>query len=173
MLQTPHDLPTTVAVCALNTVTSWLSTRISAFFECALRASNPSQAKTCQKIRYSSRTATADDHARQPRSCDAAGHRRGRPVRHPQVTVSPGATLIDALLVMDATGLRHLPVMDGNHCVGLLTDTDIQHQLVAQDLLSPRRARQLTAEQVCRRPAPVVLVRSTDPAGLPGGCRTV
>lgn len=77
------------------------------------------------------------------------------------VTVSPGATLIDALLVVDATGVRHLPVMDGNRCVGLLTDTDIQHQLVAQGLLSPRRARQLTAEQVCRRPAPVVPVRST------------
>jgi hypothetical protein len=39
---------------------------------------------TCRKIKYSSRTATTDDHARPPRSSDAAGHRCGWPVRHPQ-----------------------------------------------------------------------------------------
>ena len=66
-----------------NTATSWRSTRISAFVEYALRASSPSQARTCQKIRYSSRSATADDPARQPQSSDAPSHRRGRPVRHP------------------------------------------------------------------------------------------
>jgi hypothetical protein len=41
-----------------NTATSWRSTRISAFFDRALRASSPSQAMTCRKIRYNSRTAT-------------------------------------------------------------------------------------------------------------------
>ena len=46
-----------------NTATSCRSTRISAFFDCALRASSPSQAMSCRKIRYSSRTATVDDHA--------------------------------------------------------------------------------------------------------------
>jgi hypothetical protein len=35
-------------------------------------------------IRYNSRTATTDDHARWPLSSDAAGHRPGWPVRHPQ-----------------------------------------------------------------------------------------
>jgi hypothetical protein len=44
-----------------NTVTACLSTRISTFLDCALRASSPSQAITCRKIRYSSRTATIDD----------------------------------------------------------------------------------------------------------------
>jgi hypothetical protein len=70
-----------------NTATSWRSTRISAFFDFALRASSPSQARICRKIRYSSRSATADDHARRSPSTDAAGHRCGRPVRHPQVQV--------------------------------------------------------------------------------------
>lgn len=42
-----------------------------------LRASSPSQAMSCRKIRYSSRTATTGDHARRPLSSDAAGHRRG------------------------------------------------------------------------------------------------
>jgi hypothetical protein len=68
-----------------NTVTSGRSMRISALFDCALRASSPSQAVNCRKIRYSSRTTTTDDHGPRPRSSDAAGHRRGWPVRHPQV----------------------------------------------------------------------------------------
>jgi hypothetical protein len=84
--RTPLDPPSTVAACSpggATRATSWRSTRISALFECALRASNPSQAETCRKIRYSSCTATADDHARRPRSYDAAVHRCERPVRHP------------------------------------------------------------------------------------------
>jgi hypothetical protein len=67
-----------------NTATSYRSTRISAFFDCALRASSPSQAMSCRKIRYSSRTATVDDHARWPLSRDVAGRRPGWPIRHPQ-----------------------------------------------------------------------------------------
>jgi len=61
----------------------WRNTRISAFLDCALRASNPSQARLSRKIRYSSRTATTDDAPQLP-SSDAAGHRYGWPVRHPQ-----------------------------------------------------------------------------------------
>jgi len=55
-----------------------------AFFDCALRASRPSQAMICRKIRYSSRTAATDDRAQRPLARDAAGHRHGWPVRHPQ-----------------------------------------------------------------------------------------
>jgi hypothetical protein len=43
-----------------NTATSCRNTRISTFFDCALRASSPSQAMTCRKIRDNS-TATTDD----------------------------------------------------------------------------------------------------------------
>jgi hypothetical protein len=45
-------------------------------FDCAPRASSPSQARACRKIRYSSRTATTGDYARPSLSSDAAGHRR-------------------------------------------------------------------------------------------------
>lgn len=77
------------------------------------------------------------------------------------VAVSPGTTLIEALQVMDFTGVRHLPVIERSRCVGLLTETDIQRQLIAQGLLSPQRAKRLTAGQVCRRPAPAIPLRST------------
>ena len=46
-----------------HTATSWRRMRISAFSIVRCRASSPSQAMTCWKIRYSSRTVTADDHA--------------------------------------------------------------------------------------------------------------
>jgi hypothetical protein len=59
-----------------NTATSWRSRRISAFLDCVLRASSPSQARICRRIRYNSRTATTGDHARRPPYSDAAGHRR-------------------------------------------------------------------------------------------------
>jgi hypothetical protein len=48
-----------------NTATSCRRTRISAFFDRELRASSPSQATRCRKTRYSNRSATAGDHARQ------------------------------------------------------------------------------------------------------------
>lgn len=46
-----------------STATSWRSTRISAFFDRELPASNPSQAMSSRKIRYSNHSATAGDHA--------------------------------------------------------------------------------------------------------------
>lgn len=77
------------------------------------------------------------------------------------VAVLPSTTLIGALRVMDAAGVRHLPVVEGNRCVGLLTETEMLRQLVAHGLPQPRHAMQLTAGDVCRRPAPAVPVRST------------
>jgi CBS domain-containing protein len=77
------------------------------------------------------------------------------------VAVLPSTKLIEALRVMDAAGVRHLPVVEGNRCVGLLAETDMLRQLVAHGLPQPRCAMRLTAGEVCRRPAPVVPVRST------------
>jgi CBS-domain-containing membrane protein len=77
------------------------------------------------------------------------------------VAVLPGTRLIDALRVMDSAGVRHLPVVEGNRCVGLLAETDMLRQLVTQGLLLPRCRMRLTAGEVCRRPAPVVPVWST------------
>jgi CBS domain-containing protein len=77
------------------------------------------------------------------------------------VAVLPGTRLIEALRVMDAAGVRHLPVVEGNRCVGLLAETDMLRQLIAQGLLRPRSAMRLTAGDVCRRPAPMVSRQST------------
>lgn len=77
------------------------------------------------------------------------------------VAVLPATRLIDALRVMDSAGVRHLPVMEGDRCVGLLAEIDMLRQLVTQGLLRPRCTMRLTVGQVCRRPAPVVPVWST------------
>jgi CBS domain-containing protein len=77
------------------------------------------------------------------------------------VAVLPGTRLIDALRVMDSAGVRHLPVIEGNRCVGLLAEIDMLRQLVMQGLLRPRCTMRLTVGEVCRRPAPVVPIWST------------
>lgn len=77
------------------------------------------------------------------------------------VAVSPGTALIEALRVMDSAGVRHLPVVDGGRCVGLLTEVEMLRQLVAQGLVRPESPAWLTAGQVCRRPAAVVSVWAT------------
>jgi CBS domain-containing protein len=77
------------------------------------------------------------------------------------VAVLPGTRLIDALRVMDSAGVRHLPVVEGNRCVGLLAEIDMLRQLVTQGLLRPRCTMRLTVGEVCRRPAPVVPVWCT------------
>jgi hypothetical protein len=50
---------------------------------------------TCRKTRYSSRSATTDDQAQRPLPSDAAGHRHGWPVRHPQVGTAMRPPLSD------------------------------------------------------------------------------
>ncbi len=44
---------------------------------------------------------------------------------HP-VTIGYSARLLDAALLMRRSGLRHLPVVDGDRLVGILTDRDLQ-----------------------------------------------
>jgi CBS domain-containing protein len=77
------------------------------------------------------------------------------------VAVSPGMALIEALRVMDSAGVRHLPVVEGTRCVGLLTEVDMLRQLVTHALVQPESTARLTAAEVCRRPAPVVPVWAT------------
>jgi CBS domain-containing protein len=77
------------------------------------------------------------------------------------VAVSPGMALIEALRVMDSAGVRHLPVVEGTRCVGLLTEVDVLRQLVTHALVQPESTARLTAAEVCRRPAPVVPVWAT------------
>ena len=44
----------------------------------------------------------------------------------PPVTVEPSTLLLDAALMLRASAIRHLPVVDQGRLVGLLTDRDIQ-----------------------------------------------
>lgn len=77
------------------------------------------------------------------------------------VAVGPDMPLIDALRVMDAAGVRHLPVVEGGRCVGLLAEVDMLRQLVAHGVVRPGSTALLTAEEGCRRPSPAVPVRAT------------
>ncbi len=80
------------------------------------------------------------------------------------VAVGPGMALIDALRVMDSAGVRHLPVVEGGRCVGLLTEIDMLRRLVARGLVRPGSSARLTAGEVCRQPAPVTVLGAA--AGL-------
>ena len=42
------------------------------------------------------------------------------------VTIGPSARLLDAALLMRRSGMRHLPVVDGDRLLGILTDRDLQ-----------------------------------------------
>jgi len=44
----------------------------------------------------------------------------------PATTISQDSRLIDAALLLRRTGIRHLPVVDGERLVGIITDRDIQ-----------------------------------------------
>src|SRR5918911_2346460 len=72
------------------------------------------------------------------------------------IAVLPGTALVEALQMMNSAGVKHLPVMEQDRCVGLLSEIDMLRQLVTQELLRPGLTARLTAGQPCRRPAPVV-----------------
>jgi CBS domain-containing protein len=52
----------------------------------------------------------------------------------PVKSISHKARLLDAALVLRSKGIRHLPIVDGDHLVGIITDRDIQR--FAPSLLS-------------------------------------
>ena len=80
------------------------------------------------------------------------------------VAVLPGTRLTDALRVMDSAGVRHLPVVEGDRCVGRLTEIDMLRQMVTQGLLQPRCTMRLTAG-----PGETVRIRGRSTARAPGG----
>ena len=41
------------------------------------------------------------------------------------LTVSPRTTVADARRLMEAEGFRHLPVVDGNRLIGIISDRDV------------------------------------------------
>lgn len=61
-------------------------------------------------------------------------------------TLAPGATLGDALAVMGKHGIRHLPIVENNRIVGLISERDVKMALgpdsMSMDLdqIDPRQA---------------------------------
>lgn len=77
------------------------------------------------------------------------------------VAVVPSTVLVDALRVMNSAGVRHLPVVEDDRCVGLLAEVDVLRRLVAQGLVRPGPTSRLTAGAICRRPAPAIAAHDT------------
>lgn len=73
-------------------------------------------------------------------------------VSHLVLAVDPDVDAITALRLMRDNRVRHLPVINGNHCVGLLTDRDV---LLALAVL-PTSAAVPTVGPLCHGHAPVV-----------------
>jgi len=67
------------------------------------------------------------------------------------VAVHPEADAFTALTVMRRNEVRHLPVVAGEQCVGMLTETDL-----LRGLASGRSGADLTAGELCHQPAPAV-----------------
>lgn len=47
-------------------------------------------------------------------------------MRSPAVAIPPATTLADAYRTMQEKGIRHLPVLDGDRLVGVITDRDLR-----------------------------------------------
>ncbi len=59
----------------------------------------------------------------------------------PPITAAPGLSLPDAALLMQKRGIRRLPVLDGKHLVGILTDRDLREAMPSRvSTLSPWEA---------------------------------
>ena len=71
----------------------------------------------------------------------------------PIVAIVPSADLSVALHQLATHRIRHLPVVDGSRCLGVLLDTDIAHLLAYTP--PPTRIPPLCVADLCRR-APVV-----------------
>lgn len=75
------------------------------------------------------------------------------PIMRPgrRLAAPPGMDAYTALTLMRHNEVRHLPVVDGDRCVGLLTEFDL-----VRALASEISAASLTAGALCHRPAPTV-----------------
>ena len=69
---------------------------------------------------------------------------------HRLVGIVPDATVAVALRLMVQAGVRHLPVMDGQHCGGLVLETDLAEALIELPAGSARPVGDLC------RPAPAL-----------------
>jgi CBS domain-containing protein len=54
----------------------------------------------------------------------------------PVVTIGPEADLGQAIALMNQTGKRHIPVIEGNDIIGLVATTDIIRVLATMKLIA-------------------------------------
>jgi CBS domain-containing protein len=53
----------------------------------------------------------------------------------PLITITPSATIWDALTLMGRNNIRRLPVMQNKKLVGIVTERDVLHLILAQQNL--------------------------------------
>jgi acetoin utilization protein AcuB len=85
---------------------------------------------------------------------------------HSPHTVAPEASLHDALMLMNKDGCRHLPVLEANRLVGIITERDIRlavNSPVVWDEHSIPRSEVLHAVKVdvCMTPEPTTVSPDT------------
>jgi len=73
-------------------------------------------------------------------------------MKGPVETVSPGTSLHDAYRVMQEKRIRHLPIVDGDRLVGVVTDRDLR---LATSVLVARPFRPDSRVEGVMRPSPV------------------
>ena len=73
------------------------------------------------------------------------------------VAITPDAAAQVALQLMATTGVRHLPVMNGSTCLGMVLETDVV--LAAAEGQLHRPGAPLTVDALCRR---VAMLRAQD-----------
>ncbi len=61
-------------------------------------------------------------------------------MRSPAVTISPEAGLDRALTIMKTKTIRHLPVVEDNKLVGVITDRDLRLAMESMDMKGPENA---------------------------------
>ena len=53
----------------------------------------------------------------------------------PVVTIKPDADLAQAVALMHQTGKRHIPVIEGNDIIGIVTSTDVLRVIASKKLI--------------------------------------
>lgn len=66
------------------------------------------------------------------------------------VTISPGATVRDAIRLLEGLSARHLPVIDGGRLVGLVSDRDLREYRIPilEEIADPEYADSLLDKPV-------------------------
>src|SRR5260370_16560216 len=80
----------------------------------------------------------------------------------PAVSLPHTARLVDAALALRSSSIRHLPIVEGNRLVGIITDRDIQR-------CAPSRLVPITEEQsnTIFETTPLAPLMTPDPPTLP------